>query len=125
MMFNMPEPNGNNIKSKISEDIASAKNILANIIEPNKIKKVIRVGRIGANPRPVKIIFESNDDVLHILKNVRAIDTHGIKVTSDLTPHQKTYLDNLRKDLESRKANGENKTIKYIRGTPQIVDQKN
>jgi len=53
-----------------------------------------------------------------------------VRIASDKTPKQREYFQNLCKELNERRSNGEsNLSIKYYKGVPSIVstvtDQKN
>lgn len=79
--------------------------------------------------RPLVICLPSESAALYIFKNFKHDDVpdnlRGISVSHDRTPRERKHLEQLRASLKSRQDAGEvNLTIKYINGSPKIV-QKN
>lgn len=84
----------------------------------------IYIKRIGKyNPdshRRLKVTFESATIVKRILRN-KAKLIAGIKIYSDQTPKQQSFLKDLKQELQQRKENGESDLIiKYESGVPKI-----
>lgn len=95
---------------------------------PNQNIEILRLLRFGKNskgPRPLKVELSSCKHVTDILKNKNKIPREiypSISLKNDLTIHQLKQLENLRKDLERRRKNGEtNLTIKYVKKVPTII----
>lgn len=87
--------------------------------------KAIRLGAAkpqrGAPPRPLKVILNSKNDALEVLRNKKKLGKPS-SVKGDLTPMQREYLTYLRDELNKRVSGGElDITIKYVRGQPTIV----
>jgi len=85
-----------------------------------------RLGKFDGEMRPLKIPLNSASDVFEILGSSRKLKSDKIfidvKITSDKTPKQRLHFQNLRKELNNRRSNGEsNPTIKYFKGIPSIV----
>lgn len=85
--------------------------------------KIIRLGKYNANSnRSIKVILDSAFTAKLILRNK---DKAGekFKIYSDQTPMQQNHLKSLKDELETRKRNGEeNLCIKYVKGTPKIIE---
>lgn len=127
IIFNMEETGGtsNESKQKESDNIKGLIRSIDDSVNVNNVKH-FRLGKYSEErKRPVKLILSSKEDVLKILKNkVKA--NPPVNIQSDQTPMQRKYLYDLRQQLQVLINNGEiNKTIKYIKGKPQIVDAKN
>lgn len=95
------------------------------------LKTCFRIGKTPkpentGNPRPIKVVFKSEDDSLSILKNKKKIDTNefqGISIKADLTFAQLSHLSSLREEMKKRQHQGEqNLTIKYVKNIPQIIN---
>lgn len=88
--------------------------------------RMFRVGRpIPGQPRPLKVLMDSESTVLSILKN-KSIICRNLKIgiSRDNTPNQQQALKEIRQILEKRKADGEEDiTIRYINGSPKIVKE--
>lgn len=96
------------------------------VIAPEiKIVKTMRIGRSRTgHVRPLKVILADKDDAITILKNKYKYRGHA-KIKQDLSKQQRDYLRNLRARLGSMHDSGiTNKTIRYINGTPKIVDMQ-
>lgn len=75
------------------------------------------------HPKPLKLVFDSEAGAIRVLKRRAAFAARGILVKNDLTLDQRRYLAKLREDLKSRiESGGQNLTIKFVNGTPQIVN---
>ncbi|KAK5637828.1 hypothetical protein RI129_000183 [Pyrocoelia pectoralis] len=112
-------------------DLVKAKTIVSQVanIDTNGIK-IFRLGRIikENKPRPLKVILNSSYDAISVLRNKQKLRNinNRISVSSDLTPAQQSYLQDLRAQLLDRSTKGEKDlTIRYIKGIPKIVSQKN
>lgn len=119
----LPEPTIPDNAARQAEDMSSAQNILQNAsTEQVKIIKAIRLGKYTTEKnRPLKICFRSPEEAKKILRNKNKLPDN-IKVYSDQTPTQKAIMKELSQELIRRKENGEeNLIIKYIKGTPKIV----
>lgn len=93
------------------------------------IPKLFRLGKQPSNdarPRPIKIILDSSDKALNLIKNAKILKSterfKNITVTSDKTPTQQQQYKDLKVELNRRILNGEaNLKIKYRNGEPKIV----
>lgn len=124
MVYNIPESQKNSIPDKIKEDSNIMKNIFNGLLGESQIKKVLRIGKNGVKPRPIKLITDSRDTVLHLLRNRNKLSYDGIRISADLTINQRTHLKQLQSEVRDRNQNGENLTIKYIHGNPKILPVK-
>lgn len=100
-------------------------------IDPSGIpvRKVFRVGtNRSGRPRPLRVILSSREDVISILKNKWKYNGPA-RISEDYTKKQQTCLSNLRAELKRLHDSGDkNKTIRFVRGVPKIVNsvsQKN
>lgn len=115
---NCSPQNVQDLLCKIFEDILPQRQI--NIVSTS------RLGKSGTarQPRPVKVRFANSEDPLSVLKNKSKLDKQKypqIRIKPDLTKNQLQHLDNLYKELNERKANGEgNLFIRYIKRQPVI-----
>lgn len=105
-------------------DLTRAMDILEKI-QPgtHKILRSQRLGRKGGlNIRPLRIVLGSANDVISILRN-KGNYSGTEKITDDKTPSQMQHLNDLRRQLKELHDKGEtNKTIRFIRGIPRIVN---
>lgn len=108
----------------ISANLCSIIHSIDDSIDVSNIK-FFRLGKyVEGKIRPLKVTLSSKVDALAILKNKKRI-SGNLKIQSDLTPMQQKHLRDLRAKLRDLNQGGENKTIKYIKGVPQIVNAKN
>lgn len=115
-----------------SFDINEINNFSASInttVINNNSSPLLRTFRVGkpvpGQPRPLKVVMDSESTVLSILKNKSTICRNlKIGISRDNTPNQQQALNEIRQTLEKRKADGENDiTIRYINGSPKIVKE--
>jgi hypothetical protein len=103
------------------------KNTVIKILSPIGITmdriKVFRLGKFNKeNNRLIKIIFETEDDAITILKNKNKIKVPRLRIFNDQTKMQIDYYKKLKGKLQAMQDNGDmNKGIKYINGRPTIV----
>lgn len=89
-------------------------------LQPDDICFLTRLGkRSPQKPRPLKIVLSNPEFAKKIFKGSKLAPAPGIKIVNDLTPAQKQELEDLRVKLQA--LNDDTKTIRYIRGTPQIA----
>ncbi|CAI6377661.1 unnamed protein product [Macrosiphum euphorbiae] len=129
ILFNVPDaPDDSNNSDSSTVDLIFTK--LALDIKPITIQ---RLGKFDGKIRPLKISLASASDVFKTLGSSRKLKSdqifNAVRITSDKTPKQRLYFQNLRKELDMRRSDGEsNLTIKYVKGIPSIVNsavQKN
>jgi len=119
-------PNDSNDSSTV--DLIFTK--LALDIKPFAIQ---RLGKFDGKIRPLKVSLASATDVFKTLGSSRKLKSdqifNEVRIMSDKTPKQRLFFQNLRKELDKRRSDGEsNITIKYVKGIPSIVNsavQKN
>lgn len=132
IMVGIKESESDNNSDRIAYDELCVKKILSEINTESdhsvSVVRVLRLGRRepgGGKPRPVKVVFGSRQDSLWVLKNKSKLKKE-VRVYDDKTPKQREELNKLRENLKVRIDKGEKDlTIKYIRGSPKIVHQKN
>lgn len=124
IIYNVPELQSQLAKDCIAHDMAIIKSNLVKIIPNIIIHKIIRLGPKENNPRPLKVILNSKEDALQILKNKK--DFNQVNIQSDRTPAERSHLKKLRDTMNERMAAGEQGlTIRYRRGRPEIVRASN
>ncbi|CAH1107409.1 unnamed protein product [Psylliodes chrysocephalus] len=118
------------VQSISTKDLYRAvKDILNQIPAPSPItyNKVYRLGQLQNNnsvPRPLKIEFQTKEIALSVLRNKLKLPKSkypNLKISNDYTPRQKEEISSVFKELEERKAKGENLKIKFFNGQPQII----
>jgi len=130
ILFNVPESqiDANN------SDISTTNLIFQKLNVDMKPVAIHRLGKSNGHTRPLKVTLNTISDVFKILGSSRRLKSDqsfkDVRITSDKTPKQREYFQNLRKELNERRSNGEsNLSIKYYKGVPSIVstvtDQKN
>jgi hypothetical protein len=130
IIYDVPESSAKEPEDRIKHDKMEVDKIIKALSDVPAAKiKVFRLGKRKQgehNERPLKVVMESREQVLRILRNKKRLPKPG-KIKSDLTPTQLRHLKDLRDELKSRQNGGEaDLTIKYIRGCPQIIKiQKN
>lgn len=92
--------------------------------------KLHRLGRPTNKDRPLKVTFLEVNYTFDILRAQSKLCSSSlwsnIKIASDRTEKQRKMMSNLRKELESRRNEGEKDIIiKYIKGIPTIINSKN
>lgn len=97
---------------------------------PAASQNTLSVSRIGPSndnrPRLIKVVFNNVLLPKMILRNkllLRSSAYSHVVVQDDKPPEEIQLLKTLRETLRARRAAGEHSlTIKYLRGTPSIVD---
>lgn len=122
ILYNLPTPKQsdplNNDLSLCKEVLKNINNIDLSTINPVRIGKNSKDGK----PLPLLIKMKSKGDVLRVLKNKSKIP-HNISVAKDKTLYQRTQLQSLIQTVNEHNNSHDNKlTIKYMKGTPTIVD---
>lgn len=123
MVYNISESTEENVEARIQFDTQQVSNLFIGILGDEAPVKVIRVGKKGNKPRPIRVIFANESVVTKILKNRNKISPAAIKVGPDRTFQQRAHFKELKKQLEERNDRGENLVIKYIKGIPKIISQ--
>lgn len=123
IMYDIPESNEESRTDIYTDDLNRVRDELNKIRRNISVKKIFRLGKRTNNPRPIKVILESSNDAIFVLKNKNKITDHRLK--SDDTPMQQGYLKKIRLEIQERKNNGElNLTIKYTHNVPKIVTNR-
>lgn len=92
--------------------------------QPVDINSVSKIGKPNRNGhKALKVVLNSVADVNLVLRNrAKAVNTKKIFIEADLTPKQRSSLNEVRSELKRRKENGEeNLSLKYVDGIPRIV----
>lgn len=123
MVANIKEPLGNSQDERSETDKKSIKDILKNINIDTTDIKVYRIGKFNpGKDRLVKVVLNSSNEALTVLKNKRNIHIPSIRIFSDQTKQQRDFYRSIKKQLDDLKASGDDtKTIKYINNKPVIV----
>ena len=125
IIYNVKEPDLNTQSERSSQDNETVKNILENFDIGRNNWKVFRLGKFVANKaRPIKVILNSPEDAINVLKNKQLIKIPSVKIFSDQTVAQRQYFQKVKSELQELIAKGDNsKTIKYINNKPTIVNR--
>ncbi|KAJ2940142.1 hypothetical protein O0L34_g14181 [Tuta absoluta] len=128
-MYDLPESTSDIAEDRKTHDIAECTKVITKITNKADCTRIkaFRLGApksdAGAAPRPLKVIMNSKNEALDILRNKHKLQKPS-SIAADLTPMQREYLKYLREELEKRKSEGEKDlTIKYVQGRPTIVNQ--
>ncbi|CAI6372006.1 unnamed protein product [Macrosiphum euphorbiae] len=132
LLFNLPE--ALNDPTTSSSDSTTIQNILDFLDLKTKPNSVTRLGKPSSSnttkPRPVKLRFSDQKDIFELFSYQNKLKSNStwkdLRFSSDRTKQQQEYMSHLRQELLNRQSNGEqNLIIKYIKGTPTIINSKN
>ncbi|KAL3286573.1 hypothetical protein HHI36_001074 [Cryptolaemus montrouzieri] len=126
MVYKLSESNSQSLNKRILHDKAEVVKILDMIdIKEDVIQKVIRVGKKGTKPRPMKIVLSNSGIARTVLRNKsRIMESYGrdISVGPDQTVMQRTHLKRVLGKLEQREKDDETDLhVKFVRGIPTIM----
>lgn len=129
ILYNIPESNSRGINEQKSHD----RNIISNIFGSFGLDNIqfsfFRLGKKSSpKARPVKVILQNSDVANDFFKKFNkeslADNLSNVTISRDKTKQERQYLDEIRKELDRRLGSGEpDLTIKYINGTPTIVNK--
>lgn len=124
IVYNLPESLEANEECRLEDDKLriSTEILLFCFIDCTNIS-VQRIGKHFPNvPRPLRVYLNNEHDV-HIVLKYRSNCSSGLRFKVDKTAFQRKVLQEAKATLQSLKDQGyRNKTVKYIRGAPVIVD---
>ncbi|KAG5892737.1 hypothetical protein JTB14_001108 [Gonioctena quinquepunctata] len=127
MILNINESDAVNRNDRMKDENKTVKEVLAHADIALNEFKVIRMGKYdGRKIRPIKVILESNDAAVNILKNRKKINDiiPFIRIFADQTTAQREYYRKLKIKLNNIIAEGDNsQIIKYLYGIPKIVNK--
>lgn len=122
MIFNVPESQSADVKVRVESDLQAVKQIMNVLGVTVEIRGVIRIGRRGGTPRPLKLLLSTRDDVLGCLRNRNRLEGTTYQIGSDLTQKQRLHMKGLKTELKRRVDSGERDlTIRYTDGVPKII----
>lgn len=129
ILVGVKECDSENGNARKTHDESCVKKILTDVGGADCRDKLVTVQRLGrredGKTRPVKVVLSSRQDAVWILKNKSKADRE-VRVYDDKTPKQREDLQQLREALKTRVERGETSlTIRYVKGVPKIVNQKN
>lgn len=123
IMIGIPETHNVDPNLRKMHDIEEANKLLKIAYQecPTPVRAQ-RLGKYDANkPRLLKIVFQESDIPKYLLKNKAKLPS-TVRIYSDQTATQRSYLQNIRDELKRRVENGEtNLKIKYVKGIPTII----
>lgn len=123
--FNITESKKVDGRDRLEEDRTQFASIIppGMSIDVNSLK-LRRIGRqIPGKTRPLLIETKSVSEAREIMRS-KPNPSSRVVFKPDMTRAQQAYLKSLRTELDSLSLNGEcNKTIKYVNGTPRIVNK--
>uniref|UniRef100_A0A2S2P2P4 Uncharacterized protein n=1 Tax=Schizaphis graminum TaxID=13262 RepID=A0A2S2P2P4_SCHGA len=132
LLFNLPE--ALNDSSKSSSDSTTIQSILDFLNLKTKPNSVTRLGKPSSSnttkPRPVKLRFSDQKDIFELFSYQNKLKSNStwkdLRFSSDRTKQQQEHMSHHRQELHNRQSNGEQDLIiKYIKGTPKIINSKN
>lgn len=123
IVFNINECQSNVTNERVDHDKDRVLNVLDKLeIHPAPEFKVVRIGRPGVRPRPIKVIFLESSIATLCLKNGHKLRSSNIQIRRDLTQLQRNTIKGLYEELDGRKRKGEaNIAIRYRNGNPFIA----
>lgn len=131
IIFGLNEQKDTSSETRISRDNEAVNGILS-VVSPNNnatFTECTRLGRYNESnlrPRPVKVIFHHEIDVIKCIRNVKKLKSsehfQNISISFDRTPRQLNLYKQLKHEMDERARNGEtNLKIKYVNGIPKII----
>lgn len=132
LLFNLPE--ALNDSTNAISDPTSIQNILDFLNLKSKPNSVTRLGKPSSSnttkPRPIKLHFSDQKDIFELFSYQNKLKSNptwkDLRFSPDRTKQQQEYVSHLRQELLNRQSNGEQDLIiKYIKGTPKIINSKN
>lgn len=122
MIYNMSESSSDVASLRVDHDKEQVLNMFKKIGLKSDIEfKVLRIGRLGTNSRPTKVILPDSEVALECIKNRHKLGSSCIRIKSDLTLLQRKQLKCLYEELDRRKQEGEpDLAIRYKNGVPSI-----
>lgn len=118
LFFNLPEQ-GN--------DLEQVRQLLQGVIDMSaNVSYTGRIGKKNKNGvRCLKVTFSDHQAALSVVRNRSKLKGSKVYVSLDLTPKQRLKEDKIKEDFKNRVSAGEKITLKYVKGTLQIVPSKN
>ncbi|KAL3268418.1 hypothetical protein HHI36_007531 [Cryptolaemus montrouzieri] len=123
MVFNLMESSATNLEDKIDTDKKALKKLFDDMYD--RIEKVVRVGKRGPKPRPLRVVAVSADVVERVMRGKPFLRNSDLHVDRDLSVKQRQQKNETLIELNQRKQNGENIGLKYSEEVPRIVQLKN
>ncbi|KAK5641588.1 hypothetical protein RI129_010135 [Pyrocoelia pectoralis] len=125
MLYNIPESAKPHVEDRAKDDFDSLKAILAPLGNFTEPRRIIRVGKTGRSPRPMKIIYPDQELAKNILRSNKNQPQNSLRFRADRTPMQMNYIKSILNEFSRRKDGGEaNITLKYINDVPTIVEHR-
>jgi hypothetical protein len=131
LLFNLPEPlsqpdNSNNDSTEVFKVL----DFLGLKFKPSSTSRLGVLHSTDSKPRPIKLLLSDQKEVFSIFAAQNKLKSHpswtNLRFSSDRTKAQRDHMTQLRNELLRRRNNGEpDLTIKYVKGTPVIVNSKN
>nr|XP_023022867.1 uncharacterized protein LOC111511097 [Leptinotarsa decemlineata] len=101
MLFNVEESKAEGIEA---DDKKIAIQVLESIdVDSNDLTKVIRIGRQGNKPRPIKIMLSNSNAVGHALKLKNRLLNTKFRIASDRTKIQQEQMKKVQDELKQRR----------------------
>lgn len=127
MIFGVAEAQGGGAEERKAADRQFVTTLFSFLGSNATVLKVLRVGTFTHDKkRPLKVVVSSEGDVLNIIRGAGILrgndDYRGVSVSFDRTPRQIVQYKEVKRQLDSRKADGErNLKLRYVSGVPKIV----
>ncbi|KAJ8671786.1 hypothetical protein QAD02_003045 [Eretmocerus hayati] len=119
MIYNIPENDSKDyLKNYLMDLLQEAP------FDPQSVRYFRMGKKTNDKSRPVKLVLNDSEDAMWVLIHQKEFCKDDVYCGNDKTPQQQEYLASLKAELNERKKKGETKLmIKYLKGTPTIVEK--
>jgi len=132
LLFNLSEPTSLSNDSNVDDltTITKIFEFLGLQIKPTSISRLGSRSSTASKPRPIKLTLSDQKEVFSIFAAQNKLKSHqawtNVRFFSDRTKAQRDFMIHLRNELLRRRENGVPELIiKYVKGTPAIINSKN
>lgn len=127
IIVGIPEVKCNSKEERAASDNREVNKIIKTVLPD--CPEPIKIHRLGyfkpEKVRPIKVYLPSQENVKKILRNKSVYKNENVKIYSDQTVYQQTFMRKLTEELQHRTQNGEKDlVIKYVNNTPTIIINK-
>jgi hypothetical protein len=124
IIYGIVESESEDISEKRKKDEESVNELSRNIQIKLKPKKVIRLGKANNKPRPIKVIFDSQEEAISFKRSFwskKPENYSRVFVSDDLTFIQRGKLREVKQELKDRREKGESVKISSRNGMYVII----
>ena len=133
ILMNVPESDADKSQDRLNHDVAQVHTCLSQLFSPDeadlakqiRLLSVYRLGkRTPGKHRPLKIVCGSEDQIKTITKRSYRLKGQDIRILRDLSPEDRLRLRTAVKELQEKRANGDNDWIirdfQLVRRRPKV-----